>query len=691
MTVVIVCNPNFTYYEENNYSFERCFLKTVEFKKITPMASEPSMDQAFINKLTNILEANLENELFGVKELAKAMGVSRSQLHRKVHAIYNKSSSQFIREFRLKNAMVMLQKNVATASEIAYLVGFASPTYFNTCFREYYGYTPGEVKYRNPLKLEEEKKAPILNEANPDEHSPSKLETEPIFFNKKWVVAISLVLVLVLTITYSFYTRTSDVTVSESVPLLENETTEKSIAVLPIKNWSGDPELEYIGDGMTDAVIARLALIESMTNVIPFTSILKYKTSDKNVPDIAKELDVEHILQGSFQLSGDQMKIGLYLIEGRSNKHIWSYEYKGRWDGNAIFKVQAEIAENVANNMNVEIKDKELEAIQKIPTQNKEAYNLLLQANFQASKSTKSGWENALPLFEKAIELDSTFVNAYNNLAHLYLYGGLHWGILSEQEAWDKAKELLQMSYQLDSTKQSVKKGLLFGSYTYEWDFDLMEKEYRKEYVKYGVAFIYAIQTGRYEESLMLINQTLNINPTSGFVHAWKARTLFYLNRKEEAINLLNRNDILHNDHIDYLREAGKCYFYMGEYKKSKELVKRLATIFPDRTPPILWLLAVHAQREGDMNTLSNYLEALQRKYTAGESGSPAWFLALYYAATGDNENAFTWLQNSFDRHEVEMIWLREEPALIPLRNDKRYLDIYTKVGFPVKPHSTPE
>ena len=115
------------------------------------MDNQQSIDEKFIEKLIEILETNLEKENFGVRQLADAAGVSRSQLHRKLKTINGKSTSQFIREFRLEKAMEMLQNNVATASEIAYKVGFSSPTYFNTSFNQYYGYPPGEAKFRNPL------------------------------------------------------------------------------------------------------------------------------------------------------------------------------------------------------------------------------------------------------------------------------------------------------------------------------------------------------------------------------------------------------------------------------------------------------------------------------------------------------------------------------------------------------------
>ena len=227
---------------------------------------------------------------------------------------------------------------------------------------------------------------------------------------------------------------------------------DKSIAIIPFKNWSGDPELEYVSDGMTDAVISRLTKIQSIDRVIPFTSMIKYKETDKSIPEIAKELGVTNILQGNFQLSGDHLKINVQLIDGLSDKHFWSDEYSGVWEIKEIFKIQAEVAENVAKNINAEIKEEEFEAIRTVSTQNKEAYRLALQADFQSRKRTENGMKNALVLYEKAIALDSTFYEAYVDLAFLYILGGGSYGWFNEQEAWRKTKQLLLKVIQIDST-----------------------------------------------------------------------------------------------------------------------------------------------------------------------------------------------------------------------------------------------
>ena len=137
-----------------------------------------------------------------------------------------------------------------------------------------------------------------------------------------------------------------------------------------------------------------------------------------------------------------------------------------------------------------------------------------------------------------------------------------------------------------------------------------------------------------------------------------------------------------------YLRIASRYYYYLGEYELSRSLVNKLMSNFPDRPPVVLWLSAVNAYQERDSENEYKYVIQLQERYNEMKSGSPAWFTALYYSSVGDSENAFKWLQNSYDRHEVELIWLREEPALRSLRGDPRYKELYNKVGFPMPPHS---
>lgn len=622
-----------------------------------------NIDKEFIGRLQQIMEENLDNEHFGVSELAKAANMSRSNLHRKVHAYNRNSTSQFLREFRLKKAMEMLCNKELTVAEVAYRVGFSSPTYFNTCFKDYYGYPPGEAK--------------LIGQYTSNEQSG-----EPNFFPvknrpfKPWI--FGLIIALILVVSTSYFIRKSEL---ESSAKSEYVTMEKSIAVLPLKNWSGNPQLEYIGDGLTDALITRLTKISAISQVIPFTSVLTYKRSAKTANNIAEELGVTYLLQGNFQLSGDRIKIKLDLIDGHTNSHIWSEEYNGIWASDDVFQMQANVVEHIAERMNVAIYEEEKEVVNRIPTQNREAYNSWLKARYQSYKYTKQGMENAVPLFEKAIELDSIFIEPYVDLAYLYVLGGASWGLYGEQQAWSNARELLLRARKIDSSNLRVSIALNDGQYLYEWDFENMEKNY-KTASDFGI--IYRLTTGRHDETLTAINQAYEKIPHSAFYHVFKIQALFFLDRKEEASALMRASAQLYSDNIMYLRIASRYHYYLGEYDQSEELLNKLMSDFPDRPPLVLSLNAMHSTRHGDKEGAQQYLNELNRRYRAGESGSPAWFTAMYYGATGDRENTFKWLQKSYDKHEAEMIWLREEFFLRPYRKDQRYRDLYKKVGFPL-------
>ena len=651
------------------------------------MKKDHHFDKSFIRRLLKILEDNLENERFGVSELAEAAHVSRSHLHRKVHAYNGNSTSQFIREYRLNKAKELLQQNGQTVAEVAYSVGFSSPTYFNTCFKEHYGYPPGEAKLRtvrSGVGMGEERgkifSAPAVK----------KLLSLSYSERRKIYALFAIGGVIFIFLVSSLYIKSDN---ERDVVNLDAFPVEKSIAVLPFKNWSGDPDLEYISDGMTDAVISRLTRIDGFTRVIPFTSVLRFKDTDLSIPEIARELDVQSILQGNFQLSGDRMKINIQLVNGLTNDHFWSNDYSARWNTDEVFDIQANVAENVANNMNVSLVEDDFLEVKRNPTQNKEAYNSWLKAKYQFFKYTESGMRNAIPLYEAAIRLDSSFVEPYVNLAQLYMLGGASWGFYTEREAWNKAKILLKKARQIDSTHIEATNALHGGLYLYEWDFEIMEENYR---TNGDMTFGYCLQTGRYEEALARIDEMSLESCTRKYsspqpcvlLSVSKAGVLHLLKRTEEALEILKANEKLYSDHFMFLRLGSEVYFYMGEYERSYALSQKILENYPDRQPTIIWSIAACEYLRGNTEKAREYVADLKNKYHSGASGSPAWFTALYYASIEDHEKAIEWLQKSFDSHEVEMIWLRTAPPLKPLRSDPRYLEIYYKVGFPVPPES---
>ncbi|SEB39316.1 TolB amino-terminal domain-containing protein [Maribacter dokdonensis] len=633
---------------------------------------EKPSQEMLVDKLTKEIEANFNNDQLGVDNLAKAVGMSRSNLHRKLHKIAGISTSQFIREYRLKRALEILKEEDITASETAYRVGFSSATYFNTCFNKFYGFTPGEIKSRNSEEIEKLVRAESL--------TIGKNKT-----NKRVLWAV---LFAVSLLTAIFYFYTSDKKGNGASNTSESIIDAKSIAVLPFKNLTGKPDLDYVSDGMTDAVISRLTKISAIGKVIPFTSTLSYKKTEKTIEEIAAELGVSTLLQGNLQISGNRIKINLQLINATTSEHLWSKEYARDWKTDEIFKMQTEVVEGIAANMNAIIAQDELADIQKIPTKNKQAYTYYLQGEFQRQKGNELSYSNAISLYEKAIAADSNFVEPYIDMANIWHMGGSVWGFYDEQMAWGNAKILLEQALQIEPANQRVEEELNTGSFFYDWNFELVEKFYQNilsnsVHDKPSVISLdYPIKTGRPKETLKAIERFIINDPSNVFSPFFKAEAMFYLGSTDEAIEILTQTDPLYNDNWFYLRESTKLYFYLGEYEKSKIQLEKITTQFPDYPPILMWLNAIYTQMDGNSKVRIQYFAELQNEYDKGSSGSPAWFIALYYAHIKDYEKTFEWLQKSYERHEVEMTWLREEPLLAPVRNDSRYKDLYEKVGF---------
>ena len=248
----------------------------------------------------------------------------------------------------------------------------------------------------------------------------------------------------------------------------------------------------------------------------------------------------------------------------------------------------------------------------------------------------------------------------------------------------------MQKALEIDSTNLSIFDQLYSGYFYYDWDFTLAENYYQTilhnpiSHNTGGILVDYPIKTGRYNEALEQINKLILFEPSVGSFYSFKAEILMFLDKKKEAIDFLESHDPLYNDDWFYLRGAAKLYNYLGEHEKFRSHLNRMMTNFPDDYPPIVvWFNAVQSQMDGNNNDVTTYLNQLNERYEGGSSGSPAWFMAMYYCHIEDYEKVFEWLQKSYDRHEVEMTWLREEPLLIPVRDDPRYKELYRKVGFP--------
>lgn len=369
-------------------------------------STKPKKD-ALLAKLIEITETNLSNELFGVSELAREMGMSRSNLHRKVKSITNITISQFIRRIRLTRALELLRESSMTVTEVAIMSGFGSLTYFTKCFNDYYGVPPSKF---NRIEVTESYIFTI-------ENLQSKKETYKITANHIWITIVLITLVSAVILILLLNPAISKPVVNQ-----------KTIAVLPFSYHNPDSGNAFLLNGLMNEIRYKLSLVEDLA-VTPRTSVERYRNSSKSNIEIGNELNVNYVLECSAQIIQGKTRVSLQLIVVINNKNIWSEPFEREISINNILEVQKDVALAVSNNLKPQLEIKDKEQIEKIPTENHAAYNLfLIGKNFMHirayspdRKTRDKALISAKQSFEKALKLDSTLTHAYAALGLIYI------------------------------------------------------------------------------------------------------------------------------------------------------------------------------------------------------------------------------------------------------------------------------
>lgn len=367
--------------------------------------SENSIEKKFIEEAEVIILNNMAEEQFGVAELAGLMNMSRSSLLRKIKNQSGLSVSQFIRKVRLEKSMDLLENTELNISEISYQVGFGNSSYYIKCFKEDFGYPPGEVRKRGFDKI------------IPDDLSqPETPDLVPIsFFNQhKWPLLGSVAIIVGL---FIFFIS------GNSKSKTETSVVKKSIAVLPFKNMSSDSTNLYFVNGLMESSLGNLQKIKDL-RVISRTSVEKYRNTNKTSVEIAHALNVKYLVEGSGQREGNKVLLNIQLIDAINDTPIWSQQFNHEIVD--VFALQNEIARRIAEAIKVKVTQSELEQIDKVPTDNLEAYDFYLQAQESLNKGTRLAREEAIALFERAIEKDEQFSLAYSEIAIAYFYLDMH-------------------------------------------------------------------------------------------------------------------------------------------------------------------------------------------------------------------------------------------------------------------------
>ncbi len=652
----------------------------------------------FINQAKAIVLGHLSDENFGVSELAEAMHMSRSNLLRKVKKHTQLSASQFIRQIRLNESMELLRQGSLGVSEISYEVGFGSPSYFIKCFREHYGYPPGEASKRNFDDM------PVAS---------------GFLRRHRWKMLTAALLLLIFVAVMLFVNR----------PAAPKVILEKSIAVLPFKNESGDSTNVYFINGLMESTLNSLQKIEDL-RVISRTSAEKYRNTHKSIPEIARELGVNYIVEGSGQKVGDQVLLHIQLVEASGDRPVWSGQYNREIAD--IFALQNEVAGKIAAGIEAVVTPDELEQIQKKPTENLLAYDYYLRGLEPMWAGTRDGLEEAIPLFERAIEEDPHFALAYANIAIAYFF-------MDQFKREKQYTEVINnyadkaLLYDPKSAESLIAKAMYYMQ-TEEYRLALphLEKalEYNPnssavvqiladyyariipdtgKYLEYALkgiqidvtsndsttrSYTYLhlsnalIQAGFVGESLEYIDKSLDYNPENPFAPYLKAYILYARDRDiEKTTRLLTQEWRRDTTRLDILQEVGKMHYFQEEYDSAFYYYDKFISarqrgglaIFPQEDIKIGEVYEKMGLEEKAKDLFKSYDAYCEKDQSIYRSAS----LAVKYAREKKYDKAIEQLEvfSTQDHYQYWiLLFLEMDPLMKPLKRHPEFEEVMQKI-----------
>lgn len=455
-----------------------------------------------------------------------------------------------------------------------------------------------------------------------------------------------------------------------------SQTELRSIAILPLANLSGDPQQDYFADGITEELINDLGQVSNL-RVISLTSSLSYKGTHKNLPEIARELNVQGVVEGGVLSDGNQVRISVQLIDVRKDRPIWAHTYVR--DLTSVLAWQGEVARAIADEISVDVTPQEQALLAHKAALDPKAQDLYLHGVLLRNEDD---CKSAIMYFNRAIEVAPGYAQAHSALATCY-------GMLGESGRMTYADALTQQkaealkAIELDNSLSEAHAELANTAMTRDWDWQTAAAEFRRalelnpnsatNHEKYA---FYLVRTDHPKEAMAEIERSVDLDPISGSTLHAEGFIYYFARQYDRALAVTRTARGLGINLADWSFLKGDIYAEMGKYPESIA-----AFIKSGNDPYSLGHLGNVYARAGQRRAASQAIARLQQDVQ--KNGVGRYEIALVYAGLGDKESAFQWLEDAYHAHDVGLVYLAVDPCLDPLRSDPRFDGLLKAVGLP--------
>jgi len=458
-----------------------------------------------------------------------------------------------------------------------------------------------------------------------------------------------------------------------------------SLVVLPLENLSGDKEQDYFADGMTDDLIANLAKIHSL-RVISRSTAMAYKGTHKPLPQIASELSVDAVVEGTVMRVGNRVRITAELVQVSTDQHLWADTYESPIGD--VLALQNRVSSAIVDEIRINLSKEDKERLAQKPSVSPEAYEDYLKGRYYWNKRSGDGFEKAIGYFEEATRRDPQYALAYAGLADCYgIIGATIYGSVPSLEAAPKAKAAAIRALEIDPTLAEAETSLATAKFNYDWDWAgaaegfkkamQLDPTYATAYQRYS---LYLSAMGKFDDSFEQIRKARELEPLSISINASFGWRLYLAREYDRSIAQLR--DTLEMDpayewaHLT----LGQAYEEKGQFGLAIEELQKAVEL--SHSSPLTISALAHAEalsgNHAAANKLLTQLETLSKKQYV----SP-FYVAIVYLGLGKNEVAMNWLEKAYNDRSNGLVFLKVEPELDPLRANPRFMTLQNRLNFP--------